>query len=290
MAPRFVRFGGVEFNPYYLAGLRVRGGLPVYGTALAEAVSTPRATRFLYLPAVALPFAALTHLPPLPARVGFVAVQFLVLWGGVLGLLRAWGVPPTRRRAGVVGWLLAGLQPVRFVLRTGNVAGFFAGLLCASAAVTLGPRGPNRPVLGGALAGVAAFPKPYVAPAGAHLLGDRRRLLCAGVVVAGVGAAGLLWFGRATTETYLAGLSPANAWRAPRPPDRLRWHYRPLAPLGRVAWRRAAQAGFLAFAVLSALRASAAERPAAFALGCVAVPLVAPSADTLTLVVAVPDC
>lgn len=153
-----VPFGGTDFKAYYVTGLRVRHGLPLYGNDLTQVVSKPRATRFLYPPVVALPFVALTVTSPGVARIVFLTIQFGFLWGSILALLAAWGVPLTRWRAVAVGWLLAGVQPVFFLLRIGNVTGFLAGLLCLSAAVTVSPRGPSRPVLGGVFAALAGIP------------------------------------------------------------------------------------------------------------------------------------
>ncbi|WP_276259735.1 glycosyltransferase family 87 protein [Haloglomus litoreum] len=282
-------FGGVDFKAYYLAGLRVRDGLPLYGTGPVDAVPEPRAVRFLYPPVVAAPFVLLTLLSPLPARVAFLALQFGFLWCSVLVLLRAWGVRPTRGEALAAGWLLAGVQPVVFTLRTGNITGFVAGLLCLSAAVTLGPDADDRPFLGGALAAVAAVPKSYVAPAGAHLLGDRRRLAGAALAGLALAVAGLALFGPATTREYVDVLTAGNAWGAPRPPAALPRHYRPFAWFERFPpWRTLLRVGILLTALSTALAATADERATAFAMGCVTVPLAAPSADTLTLLVAVP--
>lgn len=285
------RFGGVDFKAYYLAGLRVRHGLPLYGTGPVEAVPKPRAVRFLYPPVVAVPFALLPLVSPLPARVAFLALQFGFLWWSVLVLLRAWGVRSTRGETLAVGWLLAGVQPVVFVLRTGNITGVVAGLLCLSAAVTLGPDADadDRPLLGGVLAAVAAVPKPYVAPAGAHLLGDRRRLAGAGLAGLALAVAGLALFGPATTREYVDLLTAGNAWGAPRPPAALPWHYRPFAWFERFPpWRTVLRGGVLLVSLSTALAAAEGERAMAFAMGCVTVPLAAPSADTLTLLVAVP--
>lgn len=51
---------------------------------------------------------------------------------------------------------------------------YLAGLLCLSA-VTVAPDPVirDRPYLAGALAALSVLPKPFAAPAGAHLLGDR---------------------------------------------------------------------------------------------------------------------
>jgi len=278
--------GGVDFKAYYLAGLRVRHGLPLYEPALIEAVPPPRAIRYLYPPVVALPFAALTVLPPLPARVAFVGAQFALLWGGVVALLWGYGIELTGRGTLAVGWLVAGVQPVVFASRIGNLTGVLAGLLCLSGALTVAPAGRDRPFVGGALAALAAVPKPYVAPAGAHLRADRRRLLGGGLAVGAVVAGSLLLFGPETVRAYAGVLARGEAWGGARPVSGLSRHYRPFARLPET--RTAIQAALLAVAAVTALLARPGDEQLAFGMGCVAVPLVAPSADTLTLLVAGP--
>lgn len=280
------RFGGVDFKAYYAAGLRVRAGLPLYGSGYVDAVPAPRSTRFLYPPVVAVPFAALTVLAPLAARVVFLVAQFGALWAGVLALLRSFDVDVGTAEALVAGWLLAGFQPVVFLLRTGNVTGFVAALLCLSAAVTVAPDGPDRPLLGGALAAVAALPKPYVAAAGAHLLADSRRLVGGAVATTVAFGLGLALFGPATHLEYVDVLVAGNSWGAPRPDRPLPWHFRPYAAVPGL--RVPVRTVLLGVAASTALVGGREEQEAVFALGCVAVPLVARGADTLTLVVALP--
>lgn len=281
------RFGGVDFKAYYLAGLRTLAGLPLYESGpLVDRVARPRATAYLYPPVVALPFAVLTLLPPLPARVLWVAGQLLFLWAAALALLRGFGLQLTWRRAAVAFVALVGFQPVFFLARIGNVSGWMAGLFCLSAAVSVAPGGSDRPYLAGALAALAALPKPFAAPAGAHLLGDRRRLIGAAVAIAAAFAVGLLAFGVDAHRAYLDVLVAGKGWGAGADGS-LPFHARPfyrvpdLAPYLR--------AGLLAVAFAAALLAARVGADAhAFALGSVAVPLVAPTPNTLTLVLAVP--
>jgi hypothetical protein len=283
------RFGGVDFKAYYLAGLRLRAGLPLYESGpFVEVVPKPRATEYLYPPIVALPFAALTLLPPLPARVVWVGGQLLFLWGSVLALCRGFGVRLSRSEALLVGAAVVGFQPVFFLARIGNVSAAMAGLLCLSAAVTVAPRPVlgDRPYLGGALATLAVLPKPFAAPGGAHLLDDWRRLVGAAATLVAVVGLGLLLFGVDAHRAYVDVLLAGKGW-GDGDPTQVPFHARPyyrfpdLAPI-----LRGLVLGVAIAAALLAARLDEAAR--AFTLGSVAIPLVAPTANTLTLVLAVP--
>lgn len=104
-----------------------------------------------------------------------------------------------------------------------------------------------------------------------------------------LGGVSILLFGPETVRTYLDLPRPDHAWRGSRPPAPLPRHYRPFAWFHQIPpLRQAIQAGLLVVAVILAVLGAADEQPSVFALGCVTVPLVAPTADTLTLVVAIP--
>jgi alpha-1,2-mannosyltransferase len=289
---------GVDFKAYYLAGLRVRHGVALYDSgAFVATVPEPAATKFLYPPVVALAFVPLTFLPPDPARAVWVTLQLAALFAGVLTLLRAFGHRLSPARSALVCWLVLGFQPVGFLARIGNVSGFLAAGLCFAAAVTVAPGGPDRPALGGALAALAAFPKPYVAPAGAHLLRDRWRLVgacLAGAIALGIG---LLAFGPETHRRYLDVLLAGEGRNVRGVSEGLPRHFQPFFRFPGA--RFSLQMGLLVLTAVVAVGAAIAARTgdefaanrrrdaAVFALGVVAVPLVAP-ATTLTLVVAVP--
>ena len=283
------RFGGVDFKAYYLAGLRLRAGLPLYESGhFVEQVAKPRATEYLYPPVAALPFAALTLLPPLPARAVWVGGQLLVLWGGVLSLCRGFGYRLATDESLLVGLALVGFQPVFFLARIGNVSAAMAGLLCLSAAVTVVPRPlvGDRPFLGGALATLGVLPKPFAAPGGAHLLDDWRRLVGATVALATLVGLGLLVFDVETHRAYLDVLVAGKGW-GEGDPTQVPFHARPYYRFPAVA--PVVRGLVLGVTVAVALLATRVDEGArAFAVGSVAIPLVAPTANTLTLVLAVP--
>lgn len=281
------RFGGVDFKAYYLTGLRLRAGLPLYETGwFVDQVPRPRATDYLYPPVVALPFAALTLLSPLPARVLWVGGQLVFLWVSVLALLQAFGYRLSRLDAALVGVALVGFQPVFYLARIGNVSAAMAGLLCLSAAASVAPQSPERPYLSGAFATLAVIPKPFAAPAGAHLLADRRRLVGAGVTLLVALGVGLVVFGVDTHRAYLDVLLAGKGWGAGDPAS-LPFHAKPYYRFPDVA--PVVRGLFLGIAVAGSLLAARVDADGwAFALGSVAIPLVAPTANTLTLVLAVP--
>ncbi|WP_255149679.1 glycosyltransferase family 87 protein [Halorarius halobius] len=281
------RFGGVDFKAYYLAGLRARAGLPLYESGqFVERVTRPRATEFLYPPAAAVPFAAVTRLPPVSARWLWTVGQVLFLWWSVLKLAGSFGLSLSRGQRALAALVVVGFQPVFFLTRIGNVSGFMAGMFCLSAAVTVAPEGPERPYLGGAAAALAAAVKPFAAPAGAHLVGDRRRLVGATAAVAGLLAVGVAAFGAdahgAYLEVLLAGDDSAGG-----DPSALPFHARPYYRFPGVA--TVLRGSLLGVAVgASAVAARVGADARAFALGAVSIPLVAPGANTLTLVLAGP--
>lgn len=156
----------------------------------------------------------------------------------------------------------------------------------------------GRPYLGGALTALAAVPKPFVAPAGAHLLRDRRRLAGAAVALAGVVLVGLLAFGVDAHREYLDVLRRGKGWGGGGGFGELPRKYQPLFQFPGL--QLPVQGALLGGAAVTALAGGAARAvgrgrfgrrsldDVVFALGVVAVPLVAPAANSLTLAVAVP--
>lgn len=282
------RFAGVDFKAYYLAGSRVAAGLPLYADGpLVGLVPRPRATAFLYPPVVVLPFVGLATLSPVFARLCWLSIQLAFLWASLLFLARRFGLALSRRDAAVALLALVGFQPVFYLLRVGNVSGAMAGLLCLSAAVTVAPERDDRPYLGGALLAAGVLPKPFAAPAAAGLLGDRRRLAGAVAALLAFLAAGFLLFGPATHRAYLNVLLAGKGWGPAGDPSSLPVHFRPyyrfpaFAPILR-GFLLGAAAGL----ALAATRVGSHAR--AFVVGTVTIPLVVPTANTLTLVLALP--
>lgn len=315
----WTRFGGVDFKAYYLAGLRARHGLPLYDHgAFVDRVPKPFARRFLYPPAVAFLFVPFTHLQPALGRFVWIVGQIGVLWLGVLALVRGYDLDLSPAEVGLLLWAVLGFQPVTRVTRTANISALLAGLLCFAAAATIAEgavadgalgdirtsrdvgttKTDGRSFLGGALTALAAVPKPFVAPAGAHLLRDRRRLAGAAVALAGVVLVGVLAFGVDAHREYLDVLRQGKGWGGGGGFGELPRKYQPFFQFPGL--QLPVQGALLGGAAVTALAAGAARAvgrgrfgyrsldDVVFALGVVAVPLVAPAANSLTLAVAVP--
>jgi hypothetical protein len=262
---------------------------------------------YLYPPVVLLLFAPFTLLAyPLPATLwGLLSVG--VLWHGSLALVRAAGYEPARYETAVLGVALLGFQPLLLSVKLGQTAGFLGGVLCFAGAAALSSREDSdladeedsgaaarcrAAALSGALSAVAGLVKLPYAPASAHLLTDRRRLL--GGVAAGIGlvALSLAGFGLEANAAYLdvlrwgategLGRRPPTLWLPP--------YYRPFYLVDGAVGDRVALA--LRVALAGGIAALAARQggddPATFALGVAAVPLLAPQTYTYYLVALVP--
>ena len=195
--------------------------------------------------------------------------------------------------------VLFGSQPALRDFKWGQISTLLTALLgfafyAHELEITADSDGRSRRYLygygSGALTTLGSSVKLFYAPAGAHLLRDRRRLVGAVATAVALLAVSLVVFGVETHRAYLDVLLWGKGWGESRPPEL--WDvaaaYRPLYVLGGFG-RPARFLGTLGVIGL-ALAARDAEGPtvrrATFALGVAAVPLLAPRADTHDLVVA----
>lgn len=299
VAPEFVFW---DFGAYGAAVNRWQAGESIY---IAEGGDYHGG--YLYPPVVLLLFAPFTLLSyPLPATLwGLLSVG--MLWHGSLALVRAAGYEPSRYEAAVLGVALLGFQPLLLSVKLGQTAGFLAGMLCFAGAAALsscedpellddedsGAAARRRAaVLSGSLTAIVGVVKLPYAPASAHLLTDRRRLL--GGVAAGLGLVGLSLavFGLEPNAAYLDVLRWGATEGLERRPPTL-WlppYYRPFYLVYGLLGRQPALA--LRLVLASGVAALAARRgdddAATFALGVAAVPLLAPQTYTYYLVALVP--
>lgn len=281
---------GVDFGAYYLTGLRVRHGLGIYDWGQLTGQVTPVvAKKFLYPPIVAIGFVPFTFVSFELARWLWILLQLLFLCGGVLAVFYAAGYRLSVANSVLVSWLVVGFQPVLFLLRIGNITGVIAGLLCFAAAMTiLGQR--NYPYLAGALTTLSAVPKPFVLAAGAHVLWNRRRFI--GAVIGGFGIvlASVAVFGVDPHREYLTIL--VRNWHGSAEQiEVIPIRYDPFYRFPQL--KGLLQVIILLIVTITAIitRVGTVSKRldmTVFALGIITIPLVAPSATTLTLVIAIP--
>ncbi|SDZ96423.1 Protein of unknown function [Haloplanus vescus] len=239
---------------------------------------------YLYPPIALLAFAPLLlSLPFRPAVLVWTVGTTLLLWVALQRLVGALGVSlrPWERLALLP--VLVGFHPLLLSIKLGQTAGALGALLTFAASASLRGRG----YLSGVLTACCGVVKLPYAPAGAHLLADRRRFL--GAVGGGLAllALSLLAFGVDAHRTFIEvlawGVREGGAARSPTiwlPP-----YYRPLysVPYGLVIRVLASLA-----IVVAVVRAAPDARRETTALGFAAVPLLAPLTYAYYFVAAVP--
>jgi alpha-1,2-mannosyltransferase len=225
------------------------------------------------------------------AAMAWEAASVAVLWVGAQAAVSAWGVALRPWERGLLLWLLLGFQPVLLAMKMGQLAPFFAGLLCFALAGVLtaeragaGEEASESRAAGAFTAIPAAIKLPY-APGGAHLLQDRARF--AGALAAGLvlGAISLLVFGIDPHLTFLDvlrwGAEGGGSSRHPSlwlPP-----YYRPFYVISTVSLPVSVDLTLLLRLGIAALISAVAllsldadVEPETFALGVAAIPLLAP--------------
>lgn len=257
--------------------------------------------KYLYPPFLLLLFYPFTLLeyPMGPALWGIVSVA--LLWRGLVGVIRTAGYDLSRDEQALLLWAVLGFQPLLLSVKMGQMAGFMVGIVClayaalprdasgAGANVSESGRDPRvRSVLAGALTGAVGLAKLPYAPASAHLLTDRDRLLGGVAAAAGLVALSLAVFGVDVNVGYLDvwrwGIDAGGSARHPS-----LW----LAPYYRPFYHVAAHSFPIQIALsvgvaLLAIRAPASHNLEVFALGLATVPLVAPKTYTYYLVALLP--
>lgn len=241
---------------------------------------------YLYPPAVLFGFLPLSGLTFRAAGLAWAVGGLAVLWGGCQLAIGALGVRLSiPERLGLL-WLLFGFHPVILTVKMGQTATYLTGFLCVALALALTGGRAGRLTSGALTALVAAIKLPY-APAGAHLLRERRRLV--GAVVAGTlfVTVSVAVFGLGPNLEFLSvlqwGIENGTSSRSPRlwlPP-----YFRPFYGLPQPTGLRLVVAGGVALA--AAASGQSADREA-FAVGAAAVPLLAPQTYTYYLTACVP--
>lgn len=248
---------------------------------------------YLYPPVFLLLFAPLTDLPFRQAGIVLNVVSVGVLWLGLQAVVATYDVRLAWYERGLLLWAILGFHPVIMSMRLAQVSVFLAGLLAFSlAALRYAQRRDGSPLaqyVAGALTAIPGTMKLIYAPAGAHLLGNRRRFV--GAVGTGLGLLGVsvAVFGVDTHLAYLDVLAWGKGWGESRPPTV--WgpaYYRPLVVVSQTLGL-AIRFGLAAVISILALASADVEiDDEVFALGVAALPVIAPRAYTQDLSVLLP--
>lgn len=285
---RYLRLAGIapqfmfwDFGAYATAVERWQAGESVY----VQTEEGGYHGSYLYPPVVLLAFAPFVLTVPVAVGAAAWAIcSVLLFWVAVQRLASALGcrLHPVERLLCLP--VVAGFQPLLLSVKMGQTAGLLGASLTLAASASL--RG--RAYASGVFTGVCGVIKLPYAPAGAHLLADRRRF--AGAVGGGVVllACSVLVFGIDPHRTYLDvlvwGLREGSDARSPRlwlPP-----YYRPLYAVPyNLALRLLASLVVVGLVLRAADDAAVRETTA---LGFAAVPLLAPLTYAYYLVAAVP--
>jgi hypothetical protein len=250
---------------------------------------------YLYPPVTVLAFYPFATLGFKTGAVVLGGLSVVVLWVGLEAVASALGSDLRLWERFVLLGMLVGFQPVLRDFKWAQISTGLTALLCfAFYAQERGATDAGRAgfrYASGALTTVASAFKLFFAPAGAHLLRDRRRFAGAIATAAVLGALSLALFGLEVHRTYLDVLLWGKGWGTAKPPALwdLTSAYRPLSVAGDLGlWLRALGVlGVIALTLATRNVDSASARQASFALGVAAVPILAPRAALHDLVVVV---
>ncbi len=145
-----VRHEMVDFGVYHTAGIRAMQAEPLYRADDGH-------YQFKYLPAFALAMAPFASLAPEAAKAAWYALSVVLLWMFVRWSIAA--LPDRRRSVRALAWVTVVLM-AKFYAHELNLgqSNILLGFLLVAALMALGS---GRPVLAGALVGLAIFVKPY---------------------------------------------------------------------------------------------------------------------------------
>jgi hypothetical protein len=257
---------------------------------------------YLYPPVFLLLFALFTDVPLVDftfhqAGTLLNVVSVALLWVGLQAAVAEYGLSLAWYERGLLLWAIAGFAPVLVSMQLAQVSVLLAALLAFSLAGLLygsDDRTGSRlaTYASGLATALAGTMKLIYAPAGAHLLQDRRRF--AGAVATGLGLAALsvAVFGVGPHVQYYDVLTWGKGWgeaRPPYPPNLwLPPYYRPFYYLGSTIGMTVRIGLAAVITVLALLSVDEGVESETFALGVAAIPLVAPRAYSQDLAVLLP--
>lgn len=290
-----------DFAAYHDAANRFMLGYPLYdhlGHYTEAERYRPFGPLWLYPPIFVLPFVPFGLLPVDAAGVLWIIASFATLCTGAYALLSALDVELRPVQWVVVWWCLLGFSPTITWIKAGQVSGMLAAIFCFSAAYLERSRtdspdmeSPVYPGVSGALTAIPAVVKPFLAPAGGHLLRHRSRFI--GGVIAGfvIFTVGIAIFGVQTHLEYLMAISSGKGWGTSQPPSS--WSsvdFNPFYFIGVAgnAIRAILIIGVITLIVMTRRDRSARTDRLVFALGLILIPLANPSASTNTLNMLIP--
>lgn len=252
---------------------------------------------YLYPPVYLLLFVPFADLSFHRAGTLLNMLSVALLWVGLQAAVAAYGLRLAWYERLLMLWAIAGFAPVIVSMQLAQVSVFLAALLAFALSGLLygggGRRGDRLAAYAsGGVTAVSGTLKLTYAPAGAHLLQDRRRFV--GAVATGVALllVSVAVFGVDAHVRYYDVLTWGKGWGESRPPfPPKRWlppYYRPFYYLGATAGM-AIRVGLAAvITALSLLTVEDGVESETFALGVAAIPLVAPRAYTQDLAVLLP--
>lgn len=274
-----------DFDAYYLATLRVTHGYPLYDPGpFIHLTSGIGSVSYLYPPITVVVFIPFTWLPFYPAALLWNGIQLVVLVAAMWYLAEALIDDLPARYLVVLALCTATYYPTIRWLEYAQITGYLTAAVAVAIASVLNPS-PSCSVSSLTLT-MAAFIKPYYAVAGTHLLQDRRRIIVALLTGGGLIGLSVLIFGIDTHQAYLSILAEGKGWGVEE--DYSRYRFTPFHALGSAALF--VKAVLLLLTVGGALYARRSDTSSRYvaALGSVAVPLITPTANTLTLSIALP--
>lgn len=282
-----------DFSAYWIGVERWQHGVPLYASkdfGLVSKLGVPRFFQYLYPPTTILIFYFYQLFPYTVAATLWGVTTAGMFWLSIVILLEEYMKMTWQRRLMLLPAVCC-FQPVWYAFRLGQITPLLAAFVVFSGVAMERTQGKYRDGLIGVGVTLAAFIKPFAAPAGAVLLLSRRRLLAALTTVTILYGVGVAIFGVDSHIAYVQTLVTAKSEATTTVHPFERFHagwFEPFDILGVWAWGVRISL-LIIVAGLSLIRDDSltADR-AAFAAGSAVIPLAAPEVYSLSFVFYVP--